>query len=75
MFYVPIGGIPDATLAFLGYQLISEDTEFRMYRDYTGCEYVVQKANPYLMVHDVNDAQALHAAANNGNGFVIGVTP
>ena len=74
MFYVPIGGISDSVLEFLGYHLVHEGSDFALYRDYQGDEYIVQKSNPFLMVKDFNDAQALQRAAQNGSGFAVQIT-
>lgn len=60
-FYCSIKDVPDDDLAFLGYTLIRELGEFRLYQDYTGEEYIVDKANPFLSVEDVNDAIYLNA--------------
>ena len=46
MWYVRIDGIPEGYLEFLGYQRISEDVEFCLYRDIQGDEQIVQKSCP-----------------------------
>ena len=55
--YVSIDGISDEYLAFLGYDLVIEDEEFKMYKDKAGDEHIVRKdAKPYLYMDDINDA-------------------
>ncbi len=66
MFYVSIDGIDDSTLRFLGYDLVAEDDQFKLYRHvHTGNEYIVEKANPRLGVEDVNDANLLAARSTS----------
>ena len=59
MFFVRIDGVDDDDLAFLGYVLVAEDDAFKLYRDYLGDEYIVDRQNPYLFVEDLNDAQII----------------
>ena len=60
MFYVCIDHLSDDKLGFLGYTMITEDERFKLYRDYTGDEHIVDKqGKKYLMVEDVNDAMQM----------------
>lgn len=59
MYYVGISGITDADLGFMGYTLVGQNDEFKMYQDYRGEVHIVDKESPMLKVDDVNDAQAL----------------
>ena len=43
MFYVCIDHLSDDKLGFLGYTMITEDERFKLYRDYTGDEHIVDK--------------------------------
>lgn len=65
MFYVRIDGISDEELAFLGYTVIVDDQQFKLYRDYRGDEYIVDQSNPYILVDDANDAMILSARAQH----------
>lgn len=59
-FYVNIEGIPEDFLEFLGYDLIKENDEFKLYNHIpTGEECIVKKDNPYLLVEDSNDASLI----------------
>jgi hypothetical protein len=59
MWYVNILGIPDKYLEILGYFVVLESEEFKIYRDYYGVEQIVRKEKPYLYVHDINDRNSL----------------
>ena len=67
-FCVNIQGVPDDLLEFLGYRVISEDKEFRLFEDLNGDPHIVQKENPILRVDDYNDANHL---ANRAEKAVI----
>ncbi len=58
-FYVSIDGIEDSDLEFLGYTLVVESENIKLYRDIYGDEHTVQKERPRLYVEDLNDAQIL----------------
>ena len=58
-FCVDITGISDVILAFLGYQLIDENEEYKTYRDKYAENHLVEKALPRLYVDDLNDALSL----------------
>ena len=64
MFYVNLDKTDDDVLAFLGYTLIAEEGEFKLYRDHRGEEYIVSADNPCIYVEDMNDA--IHLAGANG---------
>jgi len=57
-YYVSIAGVPDQFLEFLGYILIEETDEFKVYL-HKGEPVVVEKASPNLYVDDLNDARIL----------------
>lgn len=60
--YVSIDGISDDTLAFLGYTLIGQDDDFKLYSHYAGDRHLVAKnGSKFLYVDDLNDALALNA--------------
>ena len=61
-FYVSLDDISDDKLSFLGYSLIREDGEFKLYQDYKGDEYLIRKEDPFIYVDDVNDALYLNAS-------------
>ena len=62
MYYVNIEHLSDDQLAVLGYTLIAEIHDFKLYRHYSGDEHVVDNAGPrFLYVDDLNDAVAMHA--------------
>jgi hypothetical protein len=65
-FYVSIQGITDEQLLFLGYRLVKEDPKFKLFEDYKGDEYIVEKSNPWMYVDDMNDAIYL-----NGNHVIV----
>lgn len=56
--FVQIPNVPDEFLEFLGYLKVEETDEFKVYVRH-GDAIVVQKANPYLYVDDLNDARIL----------------
>lgn len=61
--YVDIDGIDDGRLAFLGYRCVGDNNEFKIYRhDLSGDEQIVEKAQPRLHVHDINDAMEIGAS-------------
>ena len=41
--------------------MVAEDANTKIYKDYAGDEYLVDKANPYILVDDVNDANLMKA--------------
>ena len=62
MFYVCIDHLQDNELSFLGYTLVAEDDQFKMYRHYTGDEHIVDKqGKKFLMVEDMNDAEIMRS--------------
>ena len=58
-FIVSIAGVPDSILEFLGYKMVFEAKEFRLYEDIFGEPHIVQRKNPLLRVNDLNDAEQL----------------
>ena len=60
--YVTIDHLTDDQLEFIGYVLIKENDEFKVYRDYSGTEHIVsRRGTPYLYVDDINDAAAIRS--------------
>lgn len=60
--YVSIDGISDEFLGFLGYTLIGENEEFKLYRHYGDDFHLVPKdGSKFIYVDDLNDVLALHA--------------
>jgi hypothetical protein len=57
-YYVSIADVPDKFLEFLGYLLVAETEEFKVYLRH-GDLMPVKKGNPYLYVDDLNDARIL----------------
>lgn len=57
-YYVSIAGVADEFLEFLGYMLVEENEEFKVYLRH-GELMPVKKANPFLYVDDLNDARIL----------------
>lgn len=56
-FFVRIGHLTPEELVFFGWVKTAEDDEFAIYsRPYSDEEQVVEKADPFLLVDDVNDA-------------------
>lgn len=58
---VSVSHLTQEQLAFLGYRLIKENEAFCVYEDYMGDDHIVQKANPYMVVEDFNDALAINS--------------
>lgn len=59
-FYVDIEHLTDDQLGFLGYTLVSENADFKMYNQYNGNEHIVDKnGRKFLYVDDLNDAIAM----------------
>lgn len=60
-FYVTISHLSDKDLEFYGWQKVRENADFRIYRDVSsGDEQIVDNSGvPFLMVEDLNDAQAM----------------
>ena len=63
-FYVRIDGVSDEDLGFLGFTLVGESDQFKLYRDYYGEEFIVDRTAPYMFVDDVNDYEILRARSN-----------
>lgn len=57
-YYVSVAHISDEFLGLLGYVLIHESAEFKIYSHF-GDEVIVDKADPFILVDDVNDAVAM----------------
>lgn len=57
-YYVRIDGIPEQTLAFMGYMKIVENEEFILYQ-HKGDEIIVDRSDMMLKVDDINDALLL----------------
>ena len=60
--YVRLDDIPDEKLEFLGYILVDEDDEYKVYY-HLGEYIIVDKADPFMFIHDHNDAAALGSEA------------
>jgi len=60
-FAVEISNVSDKELEFVGYSLVEENEEFKVYRDKYSEDYVVRKAKPYLFVNELDEAQSLGA--------------
>jgi len=57
--YVDITNVPDSFLSFMGYILIAEDDQFKVYTC-KGEEIIIRKSPPvFLYVDDENDVQIL----------------
>lgn len=57
-FYVNLDGVSDGQLALAGYILVDEDDGYWIYRHY-GEDVIVDKADPFIVVDDINDATIL----------------
>lgn len=57
-YFVRIRGVPDEFLSILGYEMVKETDEFKVYL-HKGELAVVKKADPFLYVDDLNDARIL----------------
>ena len=55
MVYVSLDGVTEDQLAFLGYILLDENKEFKIYY-HLGEELIVDKSDPFIYVDDLNDA-------------------
>lgn len=75
MWYVDITGIPDEYLEFLGYVLVTEDADFKLYRDYSGADHIVRKSQPLLLVDDPNDVAILNRYRKGGGQGVFRAPP
>jgi hypothetical protein len=63
MFAVNIDSTSDQQLEFCGFRMVHEDTQFKLYEDYYGNDYLVRNQPPrYIMVDDLNDADCLKAS-------------
>lgn len=69
-FYVSIDGVSDEFLAFLGYTVVAESEEFKLYRHPDGDETIVDLSDPHLLVEDVNDAKYIMQESRNGTIIV-----
>jgi hypothetical protein len=56
--YVSIKDVSDELLGVLGYVLVHETDDLKIYNHF-GDEMIVDKADPFLLVDDINDAVAL----------------
>ena len=70
-YYVSLEGIEDSELEFLGYTLVAESENIKLYRDIYGDEHPVQKEQPRLYVEDVNDAQILAGKSSRKNMVAV----
>jgi hypothetical protein len=52
--YVSVSGVSDETLEFVGYVLVSEDADTKIYSHF-GEEVIVDKEDPFIYVDDIND--------------------
>ena len=60
--YVRLDNIPEEKLEFLGYILVEETSEFKIYY-HLGDYILVDKNDPFMFVHDHNDATLLGSEA------------
>jgi hypothetical protein len=60
-FAVDISGIADQSLEFVGYFLVEENEEFKIFRDKYGEDHIVQKSDGLLYVDELDQAQSLGA--------------
>jgi hypothetical protein len=60
--YVRLENVPDDKLDFLGYILMHENDETKVYY-HLGDHIIVDKADPFMFVHDRNDAAILGSEA------------
>jgi hypothetical protein len=60
--YVRIDNIPEEKLEFLGYILMDENEDTKIYY-HLGDYIIVDKSDPFLFVHDYNDAAILGSEA------------
>jgi hypothetical protein len=60
--YVRLEGVSEDQLEFLGYILMDENTETKVYY-HLGDYIIVDKSDPFLFVHDYNDAALLGSEA------------
>ena len=67
LFYVRIDHLSQPELLIAGYSVIIENDEFWLIQGYDGDEQIVRKSFPFLLVDDVNDANAIKATS----GFVF----
>lgn len=58
--YVSLDGVTEGQLEFLGYILLAEDEEFKVYY-HQGEEVIVDKNDPFIYVDDLNDASLFGA--------------
>jgi hypothetical protein len=56
--YVRLDGVTEEQLEFLGYILINEDEDTKIYY-HLGDHIIVDKSDPFMFVHDQNDASIL----------------
>ena len=57
-YHVNIADVSDETLAFVGYVLVYEDGDTKVYLNF-GTEIVVDKSDPFILVEDANDLPIL----------------
>ena len=63
MYYVSISHVTESQLEFLGYNMVKENEEFRVYNHvYTGEDQIVRESDPRMYVEDLNDALAIRSA-------------
>lgn len=60
--YVRLDDISDEKLEFLGYILVDEDEHTKIYY-HLGDKILVDKADPFMFVHDHNDVTLLGSEA------------
>jgi hypothetical protein len=60
-FCVDISHLTDENLEFFGYQVVSENEEFKVYTDKNLEDHLVRKSSPLLYVEDINDAVYMSA--------------
>jgi hypothetical protein len=53
--YVSIKNVSEEVLSVLGYTLVHETDDTKIYNHF-GDEHIVDKSDPFLMMDDVNDA-------------------
>ena len=65
--YVRLDNVTDEQLEFLGYILMDEDDDTKVYY-HLGDYIIVEKADPFMFVHDRNDASLLGSEAISVHG-------
>ncbi len=54
--FVSVENVSEETLEFLGYFLVHEDQDHKLYL-HKGDEIIVMKSDPFIYVEDINDVE------------------